>query len=738
MALAQPFPPAEITAWQQRAQTIEIVRDTWGIPHIYGKTDADAVFGAIYAQCEDDFARVEENYIDAIGRMAEVQGEEGLLHDLRARMFLDSTQAVAIYRSCPAWMKSLLEAFADGANYYLATHPEVKPRLLTRFAPWMPLTFTEGSIGGNITVISLERMKRFYASTSLSMNSASLSRHPTSLSGRTGGPSTSSGAENDPVWQEKEPTGSNGFAIAPSRSASGNALLLINPHTSYYFRSEQQVVSEQGLNAYGAVTWGQFFIYQGFNQHCGWMHTSSFADSMDEYEETVEKRNGRFYYKYGKEWRPVQEQQVELPYKSGDRIARKTFTIYRTHHGPIIGEQNGKWIAISMMNEPLDALSQSYLRTKARDYRSFNKVMKIRTNSSNNTVFADDKGNIAYWHGDFIPKRNQGFDWNEPVDGSNPATDWKGLHKVRDIVQMRNPATGWIQNCNSTPFTVSGASSPEKEDYPAYMAPDFENYRGINAARVLSRRAVYTLDTLIAAANDPYLAGFEELVPSLVSALGQVHNPSADLTGAAETLKNWDLHYGEASVATTLAVYWGEKMMTYVRSQLHDGRRRSPEELTSYMIKAVTTAKKTELFEETLEQLNREFGSWRTPWGAVNRFQRLTGKIDETFDDKKPSIPVGFTSSLWGSLASFGARTYPGTVKRYGSGGNSFVAVVEFGERLKARAVVSGGQASRPDSPHFTDQADLFCKGQFREVWFYPEEVRAHQEAAYHPGDRKR
>jgi acyl-homoserine lactone acylase PvdQ len=415
-ARAQKFSAPELARWRQQAQQINIIRDTWGVPHIYGKTDADAVFGLLYTQCEDDFNRVETNYLDALGRLAEVDGEAALYHDLRARLFMDSTQALAVYKQCPPELKKLLNAFADGTNYYLATHPTVRPRLLRRFQPWMPLMFSEGSIGGNISVVSVERLKTFYSQKK-----------------------SSSWIDTDWTKKDREPVGSNGFAIGPAKSASGHALLLINPHTSFYFRSEVHMVSQQGLNAYGAVTWGQFFVYQGFNEHCGWMHTSSSADSMDEYLETIEQKNGAFFYKYGDQLRPVRVEKVSLPYRSGTKILRKEYTLYRTHHGPIVGQKSDKqWIAVRMMNEPLRALQQSYLRTKATGFASFQEVMKLNGNASNNTVFADSKGSIAYWHGNFMPKRDPAFDWSRPVDGSNPVTEWKGLHAANELVQVRD------------------------------------------------------------------------------------------------------------------------------------------------------------------------------------------------------------------------------------------------------------------------------------------------------------
>ncbi|RAK00395.1 acyl-homoserine lactone acylase PvdQ [Larkinella arboricola] len=713
--LAQRFTPDEIARWQKRARTITITRDTWDIPHIYGKTDADVVFGLLYTQCEDDFARVEENYIDAIGRMAEVEGEEALYHDIRARLFMDTTQAIALYKKSPAWMRELMDAFADGTNYYLYTHPNVKPRLLTRFQPWMPLMFSEGSIGGNISVISTERIKAFYTNSKWSSQVHDFEKH------------------------EREPTGSNGFAIAPSRTASKNAMLLINPHTSFYFRSEVHLVSKKGLNAYGAVTWGQFFVYQGFNENCGWMHTSGNADSVDEYLETVEKRDGKYVYKHGNAWKPVQAETVKFPYKTATGIQFKEFTLYRTHHGPVAGQLGDKWITINMMNDPLNALAQSYLRTKAKDYESYRNVMKLNGNATNNTVYADRKGTIAYWHGNFIPKRNPKFDWEQPVDGSDPETDWKGLHGIDEIVQVKNPAIGWIQNCNSTPFTVSGADSPDRNKFPAYMAPDGENYRGINAVRTLSKKSIFTLDTLIAAANDPHLPGFDDLIPALVKAYETAGKTSEAqpqaVAEAIDILRGWDKTYGVNSVATTLAVHWGEKIQRLARTRFPRDQRFDFLTFTAFVIEKTSPEEKVKLLAEVIEELNRDFGTWKTGWGEINRFQRLTGKIKETYDDAKPSFPVGFTPSTWGSLASFGARTYPNTKKRYGYVGNSFVAVVEFGDRVKARTVVNGGHSSDPNSPHFNDQAKLFSEGKFKDIWFYPEDVQQHVARTYHPGE---
>ncbi|TFH36131.1 MAG: acylase, partial [Bacteroidia bacterium] len=430
-------PSNEAERWKKQADRVTIIRDNYGVPHIFGKTDADVVFGLMYAQCEDDFNRVEVNYINAMGRMAEVEGESMLFTDLRMKLYIDPEELMEEYEKSPDWLKKLMDSFADGVNYYLLTHPETKPKLLSRFEPWMALAFSEGSIGGDIEQISANGLARFYGEKELAM------------------------AEETADNLFTEPSGSNGFSIAPSISANGNALLLINPHTSFFFRSEVHMVSEEGLNAYGAVTWGQFFIYQGFNENCGWMHTSSSADAIDYYLETIVEQDGKYYYKYGDELKPFIEKVIMVPFLQGDKMASREITAYFSHHGPVIREQDGKWISISLMVEHEKALTQSYMRTKASGLDDFTRTMDLKTNSSNNTVYADADGNIAYFHGNFITVRNPDFDWSKPVDGSNPETDWKGLHEVNEMVTIVNPGNGWIQNCNSTPFTASAEFSPK-------------------------------------------------------------------------------------------------------------------------------------------------------------------------------------------------------------------------------------------------------------------------------------
>lgn len=688
---------------------VTITRDDWGIAHVEGKTDADAVFGMIYAQAEDDFNRVETNYLVNLGRLAEAEGESAIWQDLRQRLFLDHDTLKADYAKSPAWLKALMTAWADGLNHYLATHPETCPRVITRFEPWMALSFTEGSIGGDIESVPLTQLQAFYEKQPIRM----------------------SALERGLVF--REPQGSNGVAIAPSHTKDGRALLLINPHTSFFFRSELQVKSGEGLNAYGAATWGQFFIYQGFNEKAGWMHTSSGIDNVDEFAETiVEKADGSRSYRYGNELRPVTTHQLTLSYRAADgSVKQRGFTTYATHHGPIVRrDDQGKWISFALMNRPIAALQQSYLRTKAQDYAGFLKVAEFKANSSNNTLFADAKGEIAYLHPQFVPIRDDRFDYRKPVDGSDPATDWKGLHSLASLPQVVNPKNGWAFNVNNWPWTAAGADSPKAADFPRYMDQVGENPRGAHAERVLDGKHDFTPETLIDAAYDSYLPAFARFLPKLLAAYDAAPDPN--LAGPIELLRKWDYRWSVDSAPTSLAVFWGEALWAKT-SEAADAADMT---VWDYIADRATDAQRLAALREATDRLSKDFGGWRVPWGEINRYQRNDGAIVQTFDDAKPSIAVPFTSAQWGSLAAFGAMRYRGTKRYYGTRGNSFVATIEFGPKLRAWAVSAGGESGDPASKHFSDQVKRYADGKLRPVYFYPEDLEGHVERRYRPGER--
>jgi acyl-homoserine-lactone acylase len=695
VALTQQPSTQDIARWERQAKNVTIIRDDWGIAHVYGKTDADAVFGMEYAQAEDDFNRIETNYLNSLGRLAEAEGEAVIYQDLRQKLYVNPDSLRAQYARSPAWLKKLMDAFADGLNFFLYKHPEVKPRVITRFEPWMALSFTEGSIGGDIERISVRDLAALY------------------------GDSAAAGPRTDDGGFETDPSGSNGIAIAPRLATNHHALLWINPHTSFYFRSELQMVSEEGLNAYGAVTWGQFFVYQGFNARAGWMHTSSGVDNIDEFLET----------------KAAWSRKITVPFKAGQR----TFTVQYTQHGPIVRKQGDRLVSVSLMWQPINALIQSYSRTKAGNYAAFRKIMDLHTNSSNNTVFADAEGNIAYFHSNYIPRRDTSFDWSQPVDAGNPRAAYRGVLSFDETPNVVNPTSGWVYNSNNWPWSAAGeGASPSRANYPRYVETGSEeSARGYHALRVLAGKSNWTIDRLRDAAFDSYLPAFERMLPPLLAAYDQAPADSLKtrLAEPVAALRAWDYRWGAESVPTSVAVYWGG----FIARRVARDARAAGISFMQYV--ATARAQPTDLLgalSDAVDTLTANFGTWKTPWGTINRFQRISPEIGPHFDDGQPSIPVPFTASGWGSLAAFGARPYPNTKKWYGTSGNSFVAVVEFGDSVRAKAVTAGGESGSPRSPHFNDQAERYVAGNLRDVYFYRSQLAGHTEREYHPGDPPR
>ncbi len=730
-AFAQAPPPdAERARWAKIAAGVTIVRDDFGIAHVAGRTDADAVFGMIYAQAEDDFPRVETNYINALGRLAEAEGEAALFRDLRMRLWIDEEDLKGRHAGAPDWLRALTGAWADALNFYLATHPAVKPRVITRFEPWMALAFSEGSIGADYEGVSIPGVAAFYGRIpEVAVAAPDRLAAPALALDRLAAPALA-------LDRLAEPAGSNGFAIAPSHSASGKALLLINPHTSFYFRSEAQVRSGDGLGVYGASTWGQFFVYQGFNDHLGWMHTSSGVDTVDEFALDVRKEDdGSFSWRDGTNWRPFETRAVTLRYRRPDgTMAARSFTTWATPMGPITRAEGKRWIATGLMFKPVEALQQSYLRTKANSLGSYLQVAKLRANSSNNTLVATDEGRIAYLHPQFVPVRDPRFDYTKPVDGSDPATRWRGEHDIEELPQVIDPANGWAMNVNNRPWTAAGADSPRADRFPKYMDQAGENAREDHAIAVLTATPKFSLDSLLEAAYDPHLTAFAQLVPTLVAAFDRL--PPADpqraaLAAPVTALRGWDHRTGEASVPMSLAVMWGEAMAARFKAAAKaDGAY-----LIDYLTTVPTDAERLAALDAAVARLTKDFGRWATPWGEINRLQRLTGDLVQPHDDARPSLPIGMASANWGALASFGAGPSPATKRWYGSYGNSFVAVVEFGDRVRARAISAGGQSGDPASPHFFDQAERYRAHDFRPVYLTGDDLSGHVTRRYAPGE---
>ncbi|GAB4044579.1 penicillin acylase family protein [Spirosoma litoris] len=709
-----PFSSQEMADLQKRAKGIEIVKDTYGVPHVYAKTDADAVFGLMYVQCEEFFDKVEASLISRLGRTAETEGESAIYRDLWSRMFIDSAQAVQLYKKTPAWLKKLCDAHAAGINYYIITHPAVKPKLLTRVEPWMILMNNVPAMGGSN--VSEADFKAFYLKEA--------NQNPTVSRSFTAEP-----PKND---------GSNGWALAPSRTKSKKAILFINPHAEYYGRIEIQVVSDEGLNSYGAPFLGQFNLFQGFNEFCGWMHPVSLSDAKDLYAEDIEKKKGKWMYRYNGVWKPVDSTVIDVRYKKGRGWATRKFVIYRTHHGPVVYATATRWITLKTFEPNIELLGMHWLKMKARNLKEFTAAINARAMVGSNVVYADKAGNIAYWHGNFVPRKNPLLDWKRPVDGSTSATEWQGTHELTEIPHYINPANGWLQNCNSTPLYGAGELSTEMLKLPAYMLPDGHTPRAVHAVRVLTPLKNATMDDVIAASYDTYLPSGERFIPSLIAAYQSITNDSlkTKLAQPIDVLQKWNFKTDTNSVATTLTVHWLEKVIALDMARLP--KPATTEEQYSLTNGAAVTTEFLSPMEQVtalaqvITELEKEFGTWQVTWGTDNRFQRIA---ENDPSDDKLSWAVPATPGFMGSLNAYVSKKTTKTHKRYGITGNTFVAAVEFGDKLRAKTILTGGSSSDPASPHYTDQVNGYITGQYKEIYFYKDDVYKHAEKIYHPGD---
>jgi acyl-homoserine-lactone acylase len=667
------------------ARTVTIYRDTYGVPHVFGRTDASTVFGFAYAQAEDNFWRVEENFINALGRASELYGEKSLEEDRLNHALEIPRLAQAEYARLDPQMRSLCDAFAAGFNYYIAQHPEARPRLLTKIEPWYTLAFIRYNYFQN-----------------------GFARDPALR------PAQFQTAQNE--IDLKPHTGSNGWVINPSRSASGHALLFINPHLPFFGPGqvyEGHVHSDEGWNFTGYTRFGFPLPYVGHNDNGGWVSTDNAADLTDVYVETFDDPARPLAYKYGNGYRMATERVEEIRVKTATGLETRRFTMRKTHHGPILASRDGKLLAIRMAKFESDGwLREWYDMTRANSLAALKKAIAPLNMLFGNVMYGDRQGNAWYLYNGAVPKRDPRFDWTKPVDGSDPATEWQGYHTISELPQMTNPKTGWMQNCNTTPFLLTSEGNPDPKQFPKYMVQEGDNPRGAISREILASNTSFTFDEWRRVAFDTRVMSAGTRLPELLAALKGNKNPR--LKEVHDELARWDRRSTNDSVAMTLFSLWHDRV-SRDRSSTH--------------LKAIT---------DVVETLERDFGTWRVAWGELSRLQRFDESKGEEFQDSKSSIPVSGVNGNDGAVFTVYAAPIPGQKRRYGVAGGSYISVVEFGPRVRALSIHTFGASGDPNSKHYMDQAALYARREFKPAWFTLDEIRANLESAYHPGEEKR
>jgi acyl-homoserine lactone acylase PvdQ len=682
LALAAPAP-------ETIARSVTVYRDTYGVPHIYGPTDAACVFGFAYAQAEDNFWQVEDNYIRSLGRASEVYGERTLSDDQLVRALRIPELSKLEYANAPAQIKEVADAYAAGINYYLARGRGEKARLLTTFEPWHLFAFTRYSMYFSF----------LYGQTGLRREEIS-----------------------DATQQ-----GSNMWAVMPSKSSNGHAMLFINPHQPFFGMGqwyEGHVHSDTGWNMSGATFFGSAFPSTGHTETVGWSHTVNHPGVYTVWEEKFDKASDPLAYRYGSGYRQATEWSEAIRVKTASGMQTHAFKMRRTHHGPVVAHREGKWFSVNFGKlEEGGQVQQRFEMTHARNLAEFRAALGRLAVPLFNTMYADRAGNILYVYSGAVPRRAAKYDWSKPVDGSDPEAEWHGYHSLDELPQVLNPKSGFVQNCNSSPFTTSSLAedNPDVSKFPNYMVHDPEMARARISRRILNNKENFSFDEWAAAAFDTYMIEAEAGIVRISTRWNELKasDPARAqrIAPVVRALEEWDHRAKLNSVATTVFVRWAQ-LQTPSSGNGMAPSKRDP----------------IEMLEEVVAELTKTFGRWQVAWGDVNRLQRNHTSGEEPFSDQKPSLPIAGAPGDVGIVFNFYARQVPGQKMRYGAAGHSFVEVVEFGPKLNARSILVFGENADPKSPHYLDQARLYAQQQFKPAWFYLDEIKAHSERTYHPG----
>jgi penicillin amidase len=701
------------------ARSVTIYRDSYGVPHIYGPTDASCVFGYIYAQAEDNFWQIEDSYIRSLGRASEVYGDRTLSDDMLNRALEIPRLAKAEYDRTNGRARELSDALADGLNYFLAHNPQVKPRLITHFEPWYSFAFSRFTI----------YQQFIYGKSGLKVDEIKTAVQALDSSGAAAGSSTvslnipMSGFEEP---QEEQIVGSNMWTVTPSKTTSGHALLFINPHQPFFGPGqwyEGHVHSGEGWNLSGASFFGSPYPSIGHNEYLGWSHTVNDPDIVDLFIEKFDDAKTPLAYRYGDGHRMATEWTDTIVVKTSKGAEPRSFKFRKTHHGPIVSVREGKPLAVKLARlEEGGWIDEWYAMGKAKNMAEFKAAMSKCAIPMFNAMYADRAGNIFYVYNGAVPKRSTKFDWSKPVDGSNPEAEWNGYHSFDELPQLTNPKTGFMQNCNQTPFTTTADGNPAKDSFPNYMTHESDNARARISRRILSTHEKFSFDDWARAGLDTTVLESETQIPELAAEWQKLKEKDAARAGKLSEviaeLKAWDHVSTIDSKPMTLFAMWFERV----------GRLQAQKSKDEWL--------KIRALEEVVADLNRDFGTWRVAWGDVNRLQRIqSGGELETFSDAKPSLPIAGAPGPVGIVNNFYARPEKGQKRRYGVAGTSFVSVVEFGPKVQARSLLVFGESADTTSPYNFDQAQLYSKKQFKPAWFTLPEIKANSKRVYHPGE---
>ncbi|GIX07671.1 MAG: 7-beta-(4-carbaxybutanamido)cephalosporanic acid acylase [Candidatus Poribacteria bacterium] len=671
------------------AETVEIVRDEWGVPHIFAETEPGALFGQGYAMAEDRLGTMMKSYRKAIGRMAEYFGSDWVESDFIARVFRHEEVSREGFSQLPPEYQEACRAFVAGVKAFMEEHPERIPDWAIELEPWHLLAFGRYAIWGwplGQAWGDFERREQ---------------------------------ARKDEQSDTGE--GSNQWAVAARRTADGHVLLLIDPHLSWqderlFFESH---LHGGDLHVYGFNMTGAPYVGLGHNEFIAWAMTTGGPDTADVYEMTLNPQNPT-QYQYDGEWRQGTLATIRIPVKTEEGTDWVSREVLYTHLGPVVSVEGEKGYAFRLAYADDVMLGVQIAKmNRARNLGEFLEALAIRSLMPQNVMYGDVYGNIYYQRTGRVPIRPEGYDWSRPVPGNTSATDWRGFHATADLVQILNPHTGWMQNCNISPGTMMADSPLTAERYPLYIyndRTDRTNGRGRRANALLGELDRMTVEQAIEVALDTYIDGERPFREALLQAAEARPNETEDLSDALSLLREWDGHARQDRVGVTLFVEW-KRRLDERRDRIPYDRIQSGEPLDAQAQEAMFQA-----LRETVSYLLEKFGTIEVPWAQVFRARRG----EESWPLDGIAGQVGLVT-----LRAISAHDPDEQGIMWARGGQLCPTVVQLkAGDVRSWSAVPYGQSEDPNSPHYTDQGRrLYAQRRLKDTWFDRRRLEGHVES---------
>lgn len=657
---------------QKNSNETQIAWDTWGVPHINANTVEDLFFAQGWAQMHNHANLILELYGSSRGKGAEYWGQGKLQNDILIHTLDFENLAEKWEDQQDPEIKTIYKSFIKGMNAYAESHPE---RIKQNMKMVLPLTTKDINMHSMYVIFT-----RFIGGGDL---------------GRI---------------QEWPDMGSNTYAVGPKRSASGNAMLVQNPHLPWsdeflFFESHLNLA---GKNMYGANLVGFPGIAIGFNENLGWSHTDNTIDNADTYE--LDLNDGGYLLDGEREEFEASAKTIKVRQEDGS-LMEQEIPILKTVYGPVVNKTSDKVLALRMVGlDRPNMFLQWWRMLNSTNFDEFENALKMAQIPFWNVMYADKTGEIFYLFNGLVPKRSSGdwSYWNRIIPGGKSADLWTEVHPYSDLPKVKNPKNGWLQNANDPPWTSTIPMTLNPADYPAYMAPQYMPFRPQRAARMMIEDESITFDELVEYKLSTHLEFADRILDDLFEAVDASNSEKAK--AAKSVLENWDRKADTDSKGMVLFYNWARKFNVWNSSNYAtpwdiNHPNTTPDGLSN-PVKAV------ELLEVAASEIESKFGKLDVPWGDYYRIQ-YNGK----------DLPA---NGVDGSMGVFRVAWAGGGDEDhlYVGGGDSWVGVVEFGDKVRAKVLLSYGNATEKNSPHYGDQLELFSKKQLRDAWFYTKEIK--------------